>query len=270
VIKINKKIKKTGLVMEGFDFDSVTSDQIAEMKKWLKARSRFLDVRALTFAAVICGVGSETLLLQRCAESGEPMAAGLMASSTFGVAGRRMAELAAGSLEPLGLHNLANHYELKGDRDRALSLYKIASDLDFGPSQMKHGELGFSSTDPRRFQLWASARRSGGTPAMILAAAKELAKFDRFAVHPQVVFYIGQGLFGCDLDPAFSAPATRAVRVYDASCKAAAEAIFVFALIALRYMRSRVNTDVRKMICRMIWEERWTWSEKFILEEINH
>ncbi len=218
--------------------------------------------------------------VERAALAGSGRAAALMAGELSPAAERRVryAQQAAALNEPAGFYELwrmSLDEEVRGEMLAKAAHLGLARAQDAYADKFKHGS--------REWCTWKAAAAAGGHAAAaqsFLACAERMQSelSSGLARRAEICYYVG-GLLQGHVDEAASTAygilrhfvtfklLLRLVRTYASNQKSAREAVENWLLVAhavnASLGRVLVNKDVRGLVARTIWQDRWCWSIKF-------
>jgi TPR repeat protein len=167
-----------------------------------------------------------------------------------------------------GVSRLARCYELglgcEKDENKAMQLFKEAADLEDDVALFKYGEWAFDEDDPRRYSYMGRAAARGYRLGYMSLLGAAVAKRDR-----RIQFEVGAAnrrVFknGWTFGPGNSTELQReayrdALAKYRRCCDAAKAAVECWLVVGRRL---RVAKDIRGVIGKLLWEQRWEWMEK--------
>jgi hypothetical protein len=227
------------------------------------------DPRAMVFVAVLSDE-MDFSLIRRAAVAGSFLAQGFMAHHCDGNEKMMWAESAAAGGDPRGLHELAVELEVV-DCERSISLHKQAAELGWVQAQFDYG-LSLSEDDPERYWWWLKtcSRSDDFLEDLLDALQVQLSRFEVYG-DGKTVFAIGEGIednlcvvsktvFDICVSKARFSAATLSVKLYKTWCNQAREAIVLWILLAKRN-RDTINSDVRRLIAKMVWNNRNAWAK---------
>jgi hypothetical protein len=177
------------------------------------------------------------------------------------------AQKAAGLGDRHGLSMLARSYEegygCEKDVNKAMQLYSQAAEVEDQVGLFKHGNFSFGEDDWRRYTFMGRSAARGHRPGYESLVRASFEKRDRRiqfeigAAHKRVAaaWRFGRGLCS-DLQLA----AYQTVLVKYTKCCIAAKAAVACWLVVGR--RLRVVKDIRGVIGKMLWAQRWEWMEE--------
>lgn len=230
------------------------------------------DPRAVAFG-VLLSDKKDWSLIRQAAVGGSCLAEGLLAGHCdVGTERIMWAERAAAGGDPRGVHLLAHAME-QVDCERVVLLHKQAAELGWVHAQFDFGLTGFSEDSPERYVWWIKACLGSDDflEDLLDGALAQLGRFDQHG-GGKVVFAIGEGIknevclssrtvFKIAVSKARFTAAVRCVGLYEGWCDQARAAIVVWTLYAKRSIHV-INADVRRLIGKMVWNNRDAWSAK--------
>jgi hypothetical protein len=234
-------------------------------------RARFLEWE--------CDPDRETGMLRRAAATGYAPALAALSRVTLGEEAVAFAEEAASKGHRGGKRRLAEllwtGYGCKKDLPRALSLLKEAAELGDAVGQQQYGERGFGVGDWERFLWFGRASIKGNRTAandLVKETVRELkwceAPENREKESGRILFEMGAALsghlnmedklaFGVPVEPKTLFSLQRVVALHRNWCEEAKRAVRCWIWIAMRH---GVVKDIRILIARQLWQERWRYS----------
>lgn len=246
--------------------DEVTSEGLLEALRAQGDDPRAMHLLWLLDAEEVEGTGRlDTLLLRKAAEMGYAPAQADLAIEV-GEDEEQMAwtEKAAAQGHRDGLFQLAEFFDYGvEEQSKAVALYKQAAGLGHAAAQHQYGKLAYSELQWERYWWWSRAAQRGfGVYELCNAAIEFLPAFEAgrlgrilFESAVGVKVYLSQGKRG---DGKRTPTLQRVLGLYDARCAVAEHAIECW-IVAGR--RLGVAKDIRMIIAKMAWEERWRWCE---------
>ncbi len=234
-----------------------------------QARDVFLSVSShpwgLTYAACL-GASGGTQLLARAAHLGFPFATGEYSARLFGRDRMEWAERGASLGDAAAMCILAQCLAEGSGGEKNLRLAKTwwrkSAQLGDVSALAAVAKCDFSATEPKRYYYLCAAARGGhySAPFDIVWAA------ERFSSDSRILFEIGSGTCGNvnpELRTVFSrrfstvSGVQKAEFIYRQGCELARECICTWLMIA---RQMHINRDMRKMIGKIIWQQRSSWA----------
>ncbi len=178
-----------------------------------------------------------------------------------------LAELGrAGGDDPASLFS---RYVRDGDMDalqRAAALGNVEAQFKFG--------LSLSASDYQRYFFWGKACAAGYNPHFfVLASCKQWRIFRNYRSNPNVICSIGfalapfldtqrQTVYGINVGKDEWDAVQEIVYLHLKWANSCRQAMDLFSLFAKAELRYWINADIRKLIVRLIWRERFAYMKE--------
>ena len=155
------------------------------------------------------------------------------------------------------------------DNHRALELFEEAAELGQPEAQVRYGRLRFPELDWRRYRWWCRAAVRGCEAVSLCKTAVWFLRFFEegrmgrvlFEVAPVIRLHLdlpNERAFGKMQNESDLEKLQRVVALHEARCDLCRCAIDCWTAVA---RRRGVVKDIRVVIARMLWEQRWLWGE---------
>jgi len=85
---------------------------------------------------------------------------------------------------------------------------------------------------------------------------KILINLNIYEIPLYILYIIGKNQNNIKPIPEFDLLLNESIATYNTTCNLARRAIREFCLYCIRYQKDRVNKDIRRKICELIWEDK--------------